>query len=67
MLKYFEDNNVTIYYTNSHLKAVHIERFNRSLGELMMKEFVRNNNTVWYNILPKLIKNTITGIIQQLK
>ena len=56
MLKYFEDNNVTIYHTNSHLKAVNIERFNRSLRELMMKEFVKNNNTVWYNILPKLIK-----------
>ena len=38
------------------LKAVIIERFNRSLRELMMKEFVKNNNTVWYNILPKLIK-----------
>ena len=56
MLKYFEDNNVIIYYTNSHLKAVNIQRFNRSLRELMMKEFVKNNNTVWYNILPKLIK-----------
>ena len=56
MLKYFEDNNVTIHHTNSHLKAVKIERFNRSLRELMMKEFVKNNNTVWYNILPKLIK-----------
>ena len=56
MLKYFEDNNVTIYHTNSHLKAVNIERFNRSLRELMMKQFVENNNTVWYNILPKLIK-----------
>ena len=22
----------------------------------MMKQFVKNNNTVWYNILPKLIK-----------
>ena len=56
MLKYFEDNNVTIYHTNSHLKAVNIERFNRSLRELLMKQFVKNNNTVWYNILPKLIK-----------
>ena len=56
MLKYFEDNNVTIYHTDSHLKAVNIERFNRSLRELMMKEFIRNNNTVWYIILPKLIK-----------
>ena len=56
MLKFFEDHNIKIYYTNSNLKAVIIERFNRSLRELMMKEFVKNNNTVWYNILPKLIK-----------
>ena len=56
MLKFFEDNNIKIYYTHSHLKAVIIERFNNSLRELMMKEFVKNNNTVWYNILPDLIK-----------
>ena len=56
MQQFFKDNNVKIYYTNSHLKAVVIERFNRSLRELMMKEFVKNNNTVWYDILPKLIK-----------
>ena len=56
MLKFFEDNNVKIYYTYSNLKAVLIERFNRSLRELMMKEFVKNNNTIWHNILPNLIK-----------
>ena len=56
MQNFFKDNNVKIYHANSHLKAVIIERFNRSLRELMMKEFVKNNNTVWYNILPKLIK-----------
>ena len=56
MLKFFEDNNIKIYHTYSNLKAVVIERFNRSLRELMMKEFVKNNNTVWYNILPELIK-----------
>ena len=56
MQKFFKDNNVKIYHTNSHLKAVVIERFNRSLRELMMKHFVKNNNTIWYNILPKLIK-----------
>ena len=54
--QFFKDNNVKIYHTNSYLKAVVIERFNRSLRELMMKEFVKNNNTVWYNILPKSIK-----------
>ena len=56
MQQFFKDNNFKIYHTNSHLKAVVIERFNRSLRELMMKHFVKNNNTVWYNILPKLLK-----------
>ena len=56
MQLFFKNNTVKIYLTNSHLKAVVIERFSRSLRELMMKEFVKNNNTVWYNILPKLIK-----------
>ena len=56
MQQFFKDNNVKIYHTNSHLKAVVIERFNRSLRELMMKEFTKNNNTVWYDILPKLIE-----------
>ena len=55
MLKFFEDHNIKIYYTNSNLKAVVTERFNRTLRELMMKKFVKNNNTIWYNILPKLI------------
>ena len=56
MQLFLKNNNVKIYHTNIHLKAVVIERFNRSLRELMLKEFVKNNNTVWYNILPKLIK-----------
>ena len=56
MQHFFKCNNVKIYHTDSHLKSVVIERFNRSLRELMMKKFVKNNNTVWYNILPKLIK-----------
>ena len=56
MQKFFKDNDVNIYHTNMHLKSIIVERFNRSLRELMMKEFVKNNNTIWYNILPKLLK-----------
>ena len=67
MQQFFKDNDVKIYHTNSHLKAVIIERFNRSLRELVMKEFVKNNNTVYYNILPKLEKYIITDIIPLLK
>ena len=55
MLNFFKDNIVKIYHTHSHLKAVIIKRFNKTLRELMMKSFVKNNNTVWYNILPDLI------------
>ena len=29
MQQFFKDNNVKIYHTNSHLKAVVIERFNQ--------------------------------------
>ena len=56
MQLFFKNNSVKIYHTNSHLKAVIIEKFNRSLREFMMKHFIKNNNTVWYNILRKLIK-----------
>ena len=56
MQQFFKDNHVKIYHTNSHLKSVIVERFNRSLRELMMKHFVKNNNTVYYDVLPKLIK-----------
>ena len=56
MQKFFKGNDVKIYHINSHLKSIIVERFNRTLRELMMKEFVKNNNTVYYNILPKLIK-----------
>ena len=56
MLNFFENNNVKIYYTNSNLKAVVIERFDRSLRKLMIKKFVKSNNTVWHNILPELLK-----------
>ena len=41
MQQFFKDNNVKIYHTNSHLMAVIVERFNRSLRELMMKEFLK--------------------------
>ena len=56
MQQFFKNNNVKLYHTNSHLKAVVIERFNRSLRELMMKHFTKNNNTIWYDILPRQIK-----------
>ena len=55
MQQFFKDNNVKIYHTNSHLKAVY-RKIQPIFKRIMMKEFTKNNNTVWYNILPKLIK-----------
>ena len=49
-------NDVKIYHTNSHLKAVVIERFNRIFKRTYDERIHKNNNTIWYNILPKLIK-----------
>ena len=37
MQQFFKDNDVKIYHTNSHLKAVIIERFNRSLREIIIQ------------------------------
>ena len=54
MQQFFKDNSIKIYHTNSHLKVVVIERFNRTLRELMMKEFAKNNNTVWFGIISYL-------------
>ena len=34
MFNFFKDNNIKIYYTNSNLKAVVIERFNRSFKRI---------------------------------
>ena len=67
MLKFFEDNNIKIYHTYSNLKDVFIERFHRSLRDLMMKSFVKNNNTIWHNILPNSIKHITIDIITALK
>ena len=67
MLNFFKDNNVEIHYTHSDLKAVIIERFNRSIRELMMKSFVKNNNTVWYNILLDLINTYNNRYYQTIK
>ena len=44
MQQFFKNNNVKIYHTNSYLKAVVIERFNRSLRELFIVEKIIRKN-----------------------
>ena len=51
-----EKNNIKLYSTNnSEIKSSVIERFNRTLKNIMYKKFTENNNTIFYNIIDKLV------------
>ena len=52
------ENNIKLYSTNnSEIKSAVVERFNRTFKNMMYKKFTENNNTIFYNILDKLVKN----------
>ena len=52
------ENNIKLYSTNnSEIKSAVIERFNRTFKNMMYKKFTENNNTIFYNILDKLVDN----------
>ena len=48
-------NDIELYSTFNEGKAVVIERFNRTLKSRMYKQFTIQNNTIWYNIIDKLV------------
>ena len=48
-------NDIELYSTFNEGKAVIIERFNRTLKSRMYKQFTIQNNTIWYNIIDKLV------------
>ena len=51
-----ENNNIKLYSTNnSEIKSSVIERFNRTFKNMMYKKFTENNNTIFYNIIDKLV------------
>ena len=58
-LTFLSDKNISIYSTESELKAVIIERFNRSLKELIEQELLTQEllgkPRNWLDILPKVI------------
>ena len=55
-LSYLEKNNITIYSTYSELKAVFVERFNRTLRDLLKVPVFVNRKYRWIDELPKAIK-----------
>ncbi|UYV76776.1 hypothetical protein LAZ67_14001996 [Cordylochernes scorpioides] len=50
-------HNIEWFATQNVSKASIVERFNRTLKELMNKYSTHNNNRKWVDILPSLVKN----------
>src|SRR5271156_1151587 len=54
-LKFLKEIEIEIYSTESELKCSVIERFNRSLKDLMYKKFTELETSKWLKLLPELI------------
>ena len=56
-LSFCKENKISIYSTNSELKACVVERFNRSLRERMHRYFSYTDNNKYIDILQDLVKS----------
>ena len=48
-------NNIKLYSTENEEKSSVVERWNRTMKEMMWKQFTVQNSTEWVDILPKLL------------
>ena len=55
MLDLLANNNIEIYSTENEEKSSVCERWNRTIKEKMYKRFTMQNNTVYIEILPKIL------------
>ena len=53
--KFLKDNNIELYHVFNEGKAVVVERFNRTLGEMIQKHLTATNTSRYIDILQKLI------------
>jgi len=53
--KFCKDNNIILYHTYSNKKSVFIERFNRTLKEMMYKYFTEHNTDYYVDQLDNFI------------
>ena len=53
---YLKENGITLYSTQNVEKSSVIERFNRTLKSEMFKQFTIQNNTIYTEILPKIVE-----------
>jgi len=51
-----QENNITRYSTYSEHKSAVVERFNRTLKEMMWKKFTAENTRNWIDMLEDLLK-----------
>lgn len=55
--KYLDDRNITLYHVYNEGKAAVIERFNRTIGEMIQKHMTATNSNKYIDILQNLIDN----------
>ena len=54
-MTFLKSNNIDMYHTNSGLKSVFVERFNRTLREIMNQYFIEHNTDEYVNVLQDMI------------
>ena len=63
--KFLKQNNIEIYSTHSDLKAVFIERFNRTLLDLIKEPMYIEGKGSWINHLEKAWRCTTINRTEQ--
>ena len=56
MKELLEKNDITLYSTENQEKSSVSERWNRTIKTKMWKQFTVQGNTVYLNILPKILE-----------
>jgi len=54
--KFLSDNNIELYHVFNEGKAVVVERFNRTLGEMIQKHLTASNTSRYIDVLQKLME-----------
>jgi hypothetical protein len=65
--KFCKDNNINLYHTYSGLKSVYVERFNRTLKEMMYKYFTEHNTDYYLDVLDDFIKTYNNTVHSRIK
>ena len=55
--KFLRDNNIAFFTVKSGLKALVVERFNRTFKNKMYKYFTHKNTLCYIDVLPQLVKS----------